>query len=61
MFTTCNDESSRLEKDKKKIQDNIIQDEKNLFRLKKEIHDNAIKNLRNLFRLKKKMNQSKKE
>ena len=45
----------------KKIQDNIIQDEKNLFRLKKEIHDNAIKNLRNLFRLKKKMNQSKKE
>ena len=43
--------SSRLEKDKK-IENNIIKDMRNLFRLKK-VNDTAIKNIRNLFRLKK--------
>ena len=44
--------SSRLEKGKN-IEDNVIKDAKNIFRLKKEIDDSTIKDLRNLFRLKK--------
>ena len=43
---------SRVEKDKK-IEDNIIKDVKNLFRLKNEIGDTTIKDVRNLFQLKK--------
>ena len=45
-------ENSRLEKDKK-IEDNIIKDVRNLFRLKTEIDDTTIKCIRILFRLKK--------
>ena len=45
-------DSRRLEKDKK-LEDNIIKDVTNLFKLKKEIDDTAIKNIRNLFRVKK--------
>ena len=37
----------------KKIENNIIQDVRNLFRLKQEINDTAIKDIRSLFRLKK--------
>ena len=44
--------SSRLKKNKR-IEDNIIKDVRNLFRLKKEIDDTTIKVTRNLFRLKK--------
>ena len=44
--------SSRLEKDEK-IENNIITDVRNLYRLKTEINNNTIKNIRNLFRLKK--------
>ena len=47
--------SSKLVEDKK-IEDNIIKDVKNLFRLKKpkqETCDTAIRDIRNLFRLKK--------
>ena len=44
--------SSMLEKDEK-IEDNVIKDVKNLFRLKKEIDDTRIKGIRNIFRLKK--------
>ena len=40
------------EKDKKKIENNIIKDVKNLFSLQKEIDDNTTKNVINLFRLK---------
>ena len=40
------DEDSRIE-------ENIIKDVRNLFRLKKEENDNIIKNIRNPFRLKK--------
>ena len=39
------DEDSRIE-------ENIIKDVRNLFRLKKEENDNIIKNIRNPFRLK---------
>ena len=42
-----------LEKDKKKIEDNVIKYLRNLFNLKKEINDNTIKDIRNLFSLKK--------
>ena len=45
----------------KKIEDNIIEDVRNLFRLKKEIDKTAVKDIRNLFRLKKNMKQSKTE
>ena len=48
-------ESSGLEEDKN-IEENIIKDIRNLFRLsklKKETKDAAIKSIRNLFRLKK--------
>ena len=38
----------------KKLEDNIIKDVKNIFRLKKEIDYTTIKDVRNLFRLKKK-------
>ena len=47
--------SSKLVEDKN-IEDNIIKDVKNLFRLKKlkqETSDTAIRDIRNLFRLKK--------
>ena len=50
----------KFEKDKR-IEDNIIMDVRNLFRLNKEIDDNIIKNIRNLFNYKMKMNQSKTE
>ena len=43
----------RLEKVRKKIDDNIIKDVKNLFRLKNKIDDTIIIDERNLFRLKK--------
>ena len=33
----------------KKIENNIIKDVSNIFRLKKEIDDTAIKNIRNLY------------
>ena len=45
--------SSRVVKDKKKTEDNIIKDVRNLLRLKEEIDDTTIKDVRNLFRLKK--------
>ena len=45
---------TRFEKDKQKIEDNIIKDVRNLFKLRKEIDDTTVKDLRNLFRLKKK-------
>ena len=35
------------------MEDNIIKDVRNIFRLKKEIDDTTIKDKRNLFRLKK--------
>ena len=44
--------SLRLEKDKI-IEESIIKDVRNLFRLKKEMNGNAIKDIRNLFRPKK--------
>ena len=44
--------SLRLQKDKR-IEGNLIQDERNLFRLKKEINGNIIKDIRNPFRLNK--------
>ena len=44
--------SSRLEKDKR-IEDNIIKDVRNLFRLEKEIDYTTVKDIRNLFRLRK--------
>ena len=44
--------SSRLEEDKK-IDDNLIKDKKNLFRLKKYTYDTIIKDVKNLFKLKK--------
>ena len=44
--------SSRLVKDKK-IDDNLIKDKKNLFRLKKYIYETIIKDVKNLFKLKK--------
>ena len=44
--------SWRLEKEKKKIEENIIKDVRNLFRLKREINDTTVRD-RNLFRLKK--------
>ena len=50
----------RSEKDKR-IEDNIIMDVRNPFRLNKEIDDNIIKNVRNLFIYKMKINQSKTE
>ena len=49
--------SSRIEKDIKKIEHNIIKDVRNLFRLKEEIDSTRTKDVRNLFRLKKKSNQ----
>ena len=42
----------RFEKDKR-IEDNTIEDVRNLFRLKEEIDDSTNKDIRNLFRLKK--------
>ena len=44
--------SSRLEKDKK-IEENIIKDVRNLFKIKQKIDDTRIKDVRNIFRLKK--------
>ena len=44
---------SRLEKDKKNIETNIIKDVRNIFNLIKERNDTAIKDMRNLSRLKK--------
>ena len=43
---------SRFEKNKK-IEDNIIKNVRNLFRLKRKIDDTTIKDVKNLFRLKK--------
>ena len=48
-------ESSSLEKDKK-IENDIIKDVRNLFRLKEEINDTTINNIRIFFRLKKATN-----
>ena len=48
-------ESSSLEKDKK-IENDIIKDVRNLFRLKEEINDTTIKDIRIFFRLKKATN-----
>ena len=45
--------SSRLEKDIKKPENNIIEDVRNPFRLKKEIDDTTIKDVRYLFKLNK--------
>ena len=45
--------SSRLEKDKKKLENNIINDIRNLFRIKKVVTDPAIKDIKNHSRLKK--------
>ena len=45
--------SSRLKKVKTKIEDNIIKDVTNLFKLKK-VNETTIKDVRNLFRLKNK-------
>ena len=44
--------SSELKKDLK-MEDNIVKNDRNLFRLKKEIIYNTIKSKRNLFKLKK--------
>ena len=44
--------SSRFEKGKK-IEDNIIKDVRNLFRIKTEIDDTRIKDFRNISRMKK--------
>ena len=44
----------RLQKDKKKIENNISKNIRNLFRIKKEINKTAIKDKRNIFRLIKK-------
>ena len=41
------------ESEKRKREDNIMKDIKNLFRLRKEIDNSATKDIRNLFRLKK--------
>ena len=41
------------ESKKRKREDNIIKDIKNVFRLRKEIDSSATKHIRNLFRLKK--------
>ena len=46
-----NMKSSRFEKDKK-LEKNIIKEERNLFRLKQDIDNTAIKDGRNLFRFK---------
>ena len=43
---------SSRQKDKK-IDDNLIKDKKNLFRLKKYIYETIIKDVKNLFKLKK--------
>ena len=43
---------SSRQKDKE-IDDNLIKDKKNLFRLKKYIYDTIIKDVKNLFKLKK--------
>ena len=48
----------RLDKDKR-IDDNIIKDVRNLFRLKQQIDNHIIKDERILFRLKKKLKPSK--
>ena len=45
-------ESSSIEEDKN-IEENIIREVKNFFRLKKEINDNAIKDIRNISGLEK--------
>ena len=42
----------------KKIEEIIIKDIQNFFRLRKEIDDTTIKNLRNLFRLKKEIDDT---
>ena len=44
----------RLQKDKKKIENNISKNIRNLFRIKKEINKTAIKDKRSIFRLIKK-------
>ena len=49
----------RLQKDKKKIENNISKNIRNLFRIKKEISETAIKDIRYIFRLKKKRKKSK--
>ena len=48
----------RFEKDKKKIEDNKINDVRNLFSLKIEIEDTTIKNVTNHFRLRKEINDT---
>ena len=45
--------STLSESEKIRIEDNIINNIKNLFRLRKEIDNSATKDIRNLFRLKK--------
>ena len=49
--------SSRLEKDKN-VEDNIIKDLKNLFRLKKEVDDTTIKDASSFLRLKKEIDDT---
>ena len=45
-----NDENSRLEKNKK-IENNVIEEVTNAFRLKKEIDGTTVKNIKIFFRL----------
>ena len=47
-----------MKKIKKKIENNIIEDVRNLFRIKKEIDDITIEDVRNLFRLKKEIDDT---
>ena len=49
--------SSRLEKDKN-VEDNIIKDLKNLFRLKREVDDTTIKDASGFLRLKKEIDDT---
>ena len=49
--------SSKLEKDKN-VEDNIIKDLKNLFRLKKEVDDTTIKDASSFLRLKKEIDDT---
>ena len=48
-----------LESEKRKREDNIIKDIKNLFRLRKERDNSATKDIKNLFRLKNTRNKNK--
>ena len=43
--------SSRLEEEEKNVEEKIMKNIRNLFRIKKELNDTTIKDIRNLFRL----------